>query len=196
MLIRICSAVLFVSFGAHAGLVRIEVKERSAVLDGRAFGKAGAYERIKGTAYFAVDPKAPANGEIVDLDKAPRNDAGLVEFSADLYMLKPRDQSLGNRTVLYEAPNRGGKGMLGMFDRATSSLDPTTPEHFGDGMLLEAGYTLAWVGWQQDVPTAKMCCDCLLRWPKASPVGFVLKLPRTKRSPASRLAIRGTCPTR
>lgn len=155
MLIRICLAALLGSSGLLAGLVRIEVRERSQVLDGQTFGKTGAYERIRGTAHFAVDPKAASNREIVDLDKAPRNDAGLVEFSADLYILKPRDPALGNRTILYEAPNRGGKGMLGLFDRATSSLDPTAPEHFGDGMLLEAGYTLVWLGWQPDISNRK-----------------------------------------
>ena len=128
------------------------------MLGGRSFGKSGAYERIRGIAHFAVDPKAAANRDIVDLDKAPRNGAGLVEFSADLYVLKPRDRALGNKTILYEAPNRGGKGMLGMFNRASASLNPTTAEHFGDGMLLEAGYTLVWLGWQHDVPVRPMSC--------------------------------------
>jgi hypothetical protein len=42
-----------------------------------------------------------------------------------------------------------------MFNRASTSLDPTTAEHFGDGMLLEAGYTLVWLGWQHDVPARR-----------------------------------------
>src|SRR4051812_10178066 len=135
MLLRSCVAVLCVCLGGDAALVRIEVQERSDVLGGRSFGKSGPYERVRGIAHFAVDPKAAANREIIDLDKAPRNAAGLVEFSADLYVLKPHDPALGNKTILYEAPNRGGKGMLGMFNRASSSLDPTTAEQFGDGML-------------------------------------------------------------
>lgn len=143
---------LLAAAAAFAGLARIEVSERTAVLGGKAFGKSGAYERIVGRAYFAVDPRLPANRIICDIERAPRNRQGLVEFSADLYVLKPRDPKAGNGAILFEVSNRGGKGMLAMFNRAVSSLDPTTPEHFGDGLLLEEGFTLGWLGWEFDVP--------------------------------------------
>ena len=42
--------------------------------------------------------------------------------------------------------------MLGFFNRAAGSLDPQTAEEFGDGFLLEQGFTLLWVGWQFDPP--------------------------------------------
>ncbi len=137
---------------ACATLLRIEVSERSDVLDGKAFGAAGPYERIVGKAYFAVDPKLPANKIIVDLDKAPRNADGLVEFSSDIYVLKPRDPSHGNGAVFFEVSNRGTKGMLYGFNQGTGSLDPRSAREFGDGFLLEQGYTLVWLGWQFDVP--------------------------------------------
>ncbi|MBI1786582.1 MAG: hypothetical protein HYR60_03385 [Acidobacteria bacterium] len=135
-----------------AAVVRIEVAERSDVLNGRSFGAAGPYERIVGKAYFAVDPKVPANQIICDIDKAPRNENGLVEFSADIYVLKPRDPARGNGAVIYEVSNRGNKGMLATFNRAAGSHDPQSPEHFGDGFLMERGYTTLWLGWQFDVP--------------------------------------------
>ncbi len=137
---------------AHAALVRIEVLERSDVLEGRAFGPAGPYERIVGKAYFAVDPTAEANRIVRDVERAPRNEQGLVEFSSDIYVLKPRDPARGNGAVLYEVSNRGKKRALDMFNRAASSMDPRTAAHFGDGLLLERGYTLLWLGWQFDVP--------------------------------------------
>ncbi|MCU1258419.1 MAG: hypothetical protein JWO80_1304, partial [Bryobacterales bacterium] len=74
------------------------------------------------------------------------------EFSADIYILKPRDSAKGNHAVFVEIPNRGGKGMLGVLDRATGSLNPKAASDFGDGFLLEQGYTLVWIGWQFDVP--------------------------------------------
>ena len=37
-------------------LLRLDEKEHSDVLDGKTFGSAGAYERIVGRAYFALDP--------------------------------------------------------------------------------------------------------------------------------------------
>jgi hypothetical protein len=136
----------------HAGIVRVEVAERTDVLDGREFGTAGAYERVVAKAYFAVDPALPANRIIADIDRAPRNSQGKVEFSSDLYVLRPRDPRRGNGAVLYEVSNRGGKGMLSMFNRAVRQTDPLSEEAFGDGFLLEQGYTLVWLGWQFDVP--------------------------------------------
>jgi len=135
-----------------AAVVRIDVTEKSDVLAGKSFGTSGPYERLIGKAYFAVDPKLPANKIIVDIDKAPVNAAGLVEFSADLYILKPRDPAQGNGAALYEVSNRGNKGMLTMFNRATASSNPKTQAEFGDNFLLDHGYTLVWVGWQFDVP--------------------------------------------
>ncbi|HUE05575.1 MAG TPA: alpha/beta hydrolase domain-containing protein [Bryobacteraceae bacterium] len=134
-----------------AALLRIEVSERSDVLDGKAFAAAGPYERIVGKAYFAVDPNLPANKIITDIVKAPRDEKGMVEFSADFYCLKPRDPHHGNHAVLFEVSNRGGKGLLNFFDLGGAN-DPRTEHDFGDGFLLEQGYTLVWLGWEFDVP--------------------------------------------
>lgn len=152
MLIRTAALACCLAPALYGGLVRIELSERSDVLEGKSFGSAGPYERMIGKAYFAVDPKLAANKIIVDIDKAPRNDAGQVEFSADIYVLKPRDPQQGNGAALYEVSNRGGKGMLGMFNRASGSLNPKTAAELGDNFLLERGYTLVWLGWQFDVP--------------------------------------------
>jgi hypothetical protein len=150
----IIAAIFITSSLAHAGLVRLDIKERSDVLDGRAFGATGAYERIVGKAYFALNPKLAANQAIVDLDKAARNHDGNVEFSSDFFILRPKDPKKANGTVLFQVPNRGGKGMLGNFNFAANSTDPRTPEDFGDGLLMKQGYTLLWVGWQFDMPDA------------------------------------------
>jgi hypothetical protein len=147
-----CVWILWLATVASAELVRIELRERSDVLDGRAWGKAGPYERMAGRAFFEVDPDLPANRIIADIALAPRNARGRVEFSADLYILKPRDPRQGNGTLLVEISNRGNKYLLRQFNFARPSNDPRTAEHLGDGYLLEEGYTLVWVGWQFDVP--------------------------------------------
>jgi hypothetical protein len=136
---------------AHAEVVRVEIITREPVLDGAAFGAVGPYERVVGRVHFAVDPRLPANRAIADIDLAPRNAEGRVEFSSDLYMLRPVDQARGNGTVLFEVGNRGRKGLLDTFSMARTSLDPRTAEDFGDRFLMERGYTLAWIGWQADV---------------------------------------------
>ena len=92
---------------AAAGVVRVEATEQSDVLGGRAFGSAGPYVLIAGKVYFAVDPKLAPNRLISDIDYAPRNAQGLVEFSADLYMLQPKNPARGNGTALFEVANRG-----------------------------------------------------------------------------------------
>jgi hypothetical protein len=137
---------------AWADVVRIDVKARTDVLAGRAFGSVGPYETLAGTIHFAVDPANPANRIITDIDKATKNAAGLVEFASDFYLIKPKDPARGNGTLLYEVSNRGGKGMIGFFNFATGSLAPATAAEFGDGFLLEQGFTLLWVGWQFDPP--------------------------------------------
>src|SRR5205807_5486026 len=113
---------------------------------------AGPYEKLSGRIFFAVDPALPANRIVTDLDKAPRTTAGKVEFSADFYLIKPKTIARGNGAVLYEVSNRGGKGMLGFFNHASGSLDPTNANDVGDGFLMRQGFTLLWVGWQFDVP--------------------------------------------
>ncbi len=139
---------LFIAALADAHVTRVEIISRTDVLDGRAFGLAGAYEKIVGRVYFAVNPENLHNRLIVDIDKAPRNAEGEVEFSADLYLLKPKDRNKGNGSVLFEVSNRGGKGILHL----VQGFSPSTPEgEYGDGFLLREGYTVAWVGWEFDV---------------------------------------------
>ena len=135
-----------------AALVRVEVSERSPILNGKSFGKTGAYERIIGKAHFAVDPMAAANRDVVNLQFAPRNAKGQVEFYADFVLFAPVDAKAGNGTVLFEVSNRGRKGIVHVFSQGKGSNDPRTAEEFGDALLLEQGFMLAWLGWQFDVP--------------------------------------------
>jgi hypothetical protein len=137
---------------ASAEVVDVEVVERADVAAGGAYGAAGAYEALRGTLRFAVDPRAAANGRIADLALARPNAAGLVEFSADFYLLKPKEIARGNGALLFEVSNRGRKGILPMLSRAAGSLDPREVEELGDGFLLEQGFSLLWVGWQLDPP--------------------------------------------
>ncbi len=138
-----------------ASVVRVKVDTRRPVLEGRSFGLAGPYEVVEGKVYFAIDPANKANRVVTDIDLAPTNGDGKVEFSSDFYMIRPKDPSLGNGSVICEIGNRGRKGTLSMFNRAAGSLDPTTAKEFGDGLLLEKGFTLLWVGWQFDPPNTK-----------------------------------------
>ena len=133
-------------------VVALELQQRSTVLDGRPFGAAGAYEKLAGILRFATDPAHPANQSVTDLDLAPRNASGYVESWADFYLLLPADPARGNHRLLLDVPNRGRKVALGMFNSTPRVPDPSTPEDFGNGFLMRHGYTVAWCGWQHDVP--------------------------------------------
>jgi hypothetical protein len=137
---------------ATARVVRVEVVSREDILNGREFGRYGPYEKIVGRVYFVFDPANPMNARIVDLDKAPRNAAGLVEAWADFVVLRPKRGRPDGGVALLEVSNRGGKASLSYFNGAARSLDPVDPDHFGDGLLMRLGLTVIWVGWQHDVP--------------------------------------------
>ena len=139
------TSVLFLTAIGYGAVQKIEITEKSDVPN-------TGYERIVGRVRLAVDPKLAPNRIIADLDLAPKNAQGLVEFSAGLYILQPKDSAKSNGTALVEISNRGGKSLLGLFDFARGSADPRTPDEFGDGFLLNQGFTLVWIGWEFDVP--------------------------------------------
>src|SRR5262245_10674948 len=148
--ILVVAALAGFALRADAEVTRVEVARRADV------GTSG-YEKIVGTIHFAIDPSDPRNRVIVDIDKAPTNADRKVEFSADLYILRPKDAARSNGVALVEVSNRGRKGLLSGFNRASGGgLDPATDADLGDGFLTKAGYTLVWVGWQFDVQQADL----------------------------------------
>lgn len=138
----------------EARVTRLEIDQREVVADGLSFGAAGPYERLTGTAFFEVDPEDPNNEVVFDLDKAPRNTSGRVEFSADMVILRPVDPARGARTLFFEVNNRGRKISFGRMHDTASDANmnaPRTPRDFGNGFLMKRGYVLAWVGWGADI---------------------------------------------
>ena len=147
------TAIALLAFcqSARAGVERVEIISRADVLDGKAFGDAGAYEKVVGKVHFKVDREVARNRLIVDLQKAECDDKGRVAFEADFYILRPKEAARSSGSVLLEAPNRGGKGILAVMQGGKGSRDPTMEEEFGDGFLMRRGVTVAWLGWQWDV---------------------------------------------
>ena len=137
---------------AWAEVVRFDIESREDILAGQSFGLVGAYEKIAGKVYLTIDPRLEPNLIITDISKAPTNDAGLVEFSAEFYILKPKLANRGNGSLLLEVGNRGRKFLLPSFNFGEPSSDPEAKEHFGDGFLMREGFSLLWVGWQWDTP--------------------------------------------
>ena len=152
----VLAVVLFLLAGgapsSRAKVSRIKIEKRQPVLAGKPFGKVGPYECLSGTVYFAFDPANPMNSRIVDLQLAPRGRDGLVHAWGNFVVLKPVHRVRG-AVALVEVSNRGGKFSLRYFNRATARrLNPGSSASFGDGLLMEQGITIVWVGWQFDVP--------------------------------------------
>jgi hypothetical protein len=125
-----------------ARVVRLVITEREPLAGGAPWGSAGPYERLVGTAYLEVDPRDPLNAVIVDLDKAPRNARGNVEFSTTVFILKPIDMARGNAKIYYTANNRGNDALLG----ARKAADVGRND-----FALRLGYTIVDAGWQGDL---------------------------------------------
>ena len=140
-------------------LTALEISARRAFAAGQAFGEVGAYEQLDGTARFAVDPEHGDNAVIADIGLAPRNAAGLVEFSADFRIIKPVDNNHGNGRLLLDVPNRGRELALKNLNSAPDG-PPNADPHPGNGFLMRCGYSLAWCGWQHDVPDAPGLFRC------------------------------------
>jgi hypothetical protein len=146
--------VLLAPWPCEARVVRFVVEQKRVFAGGVSFGDVGPYERLDGVAYFEVDPADAQNAVIVNLDKAPRNVKGMVEFSAPFCILKPVDVAKGNRKIFYAINNRGNKQALSYFNFAPAGPgvnNPLTAADAGDGFLMRLGYAVVDAGWQGDV---------------------------------------------
>ena len=133
--------------------MKIEIARVESAFGGIQFGSAGPYEKIIGRAFGEVDPSHPLNAEIVNLDKAPRNAAGRVDYWMDFCLLKPADLRKGNRHLLYDALNRGDKLALVDLNDAPKGLgsnELAAAEDAGNGFLMRQGYTILFGAWQGD----------------------------------------------
>lgn len=138
---------------SEARVVRFVVEDQVLFAGGMEWGTAGPYERLKGTAYMEVDPHDPLNAVIVNLDRAPRNARGMVEFSSPFLILKPVDMTRGNRKIFYVINNRGncGEHRRRAFPTAATTCNPITADDVGENnVLLRLGYATVDAGWHGD----------------------------------------------
>ena len=149
ILCTVLTVVLVVPSPIEARVVRIEIERvESPTFEGRSFGGVGPYEKLAGRVFGEVDPEVPENAIITDIELAPRNARGMVEYAADLLILRPVDPSKGNGRVFYELNNRGRMLSLGQLNNARSGgNDPTAAADAGNGFLMRRGYTFVSSGW-------------------------------------------------
>ena len=151
------AGILIAAPDAHARVTKIQIMSKeSPAFGGYAFKGVGAYEKIVGKAFGELDPKDPKNSVIVDIQLAPKNANGKVEYAFDFYILKPIDLSKGNHKVMYEPPNRGRKTHAAL-NRGAGGNDPgsvTDPKVLANMFLPPRGYTMVWSGWDYSAGTS------------------------------------------
>jgi Alpha/beta hydrolase domain len=139
------TAGLALATTASAEVTSITYVTTSPMFGGASFGSVGQYEQLDGLVTGEIDPDDERNAIIQDIELAPRNAHGKVEYAMTFSLLKPVDLSKSNHTLIYDVVNRGNKvisGTLNVGGSATSA---------GDGFLENHGFILVWSGWQGDV---------------------------------------------
>jgi len=146
-------ALVVLPAAAIGKVVAVDVQAHEPWLAGKPFGKTGAYELVRGVVHYEISPADAEAKAIADIDLAPRNAHGMVEYSGPFLLLRPIDPARANGTTVIEIANRGGTQENGIFfvadqfdlpNPGTTKVDDSTP--------FDLGYTLAWVGWQARIP--------------------------------------------
>ena len=149
----VAAAIGCVSLGApavaSARITRIEITQiESPAFGGASFGDTGPYEKLIGRAFGEVDPHDLQNRDITDLELAPRNVRGMVEYDTGIVVLRPIDAAKGNRRLFYELTNRGViLSLRALNDSPNPSTTNPTAADAGNGFLMRHGYTILFTGW-------------------------------------------------
>ena len=150
-------AAAFAAPLAEARVTRVEINpalSQSPTFGGYSWPGVGQYEKVVGIAYGEVDPHDRQNRVIVDIELAPRNARGNVEYAFNFYILKPIDLKKGAHRVMYEPPNRGGKTWTGLARVSGGGNDPGSivdPAVLANAFFMPRGYTIVWSGWEQNL---------------------------------------------
>src|SRR5262249_14905095 len=101
-----------------------------------------------------VDPKDKRNAVIVDIQNAPKNANGMVEYDTDIYILKPINMANSNHRLWFEVNNRGNMPAYAlMTEGRVQANNPTKAADAGNGFLMNQGYTIVEAGWDATAPT-------------------------------------------
>ena len=102
--------LLVVTPPAEARVTKLVIDTKvSPAFGGATFGTAGQYETIAGRVFGELDPNDPHNTIINDINLAPTNANGKVEYIATFFMVKPIDMSKSSHLMWQDVPNRGGR---------------------------------------------------------------------------------------
>jgi hypothetical protein len=136
------TGALVIATAAEGRVVRIILDTATPIGNGELYGTVGAYEEVRGTAYGEIDPADRRNAGITDINFAPKNANGRVEYKTQFGIIKPVDMSRASGTLVYNIPNRGNRAI------PYTAGDTTFLYRRGDMVLNSA--------WQGDMPIASV----------------------------------------
>ena len=147
--LALAASTLLTAPAAEALITHIAIdpaRSQSPTFGGLAFGTVGQYEKLRGTAFGELDPADPQNAIITDIELAPRNSNGKVQYSTDIFILKPISLKNGNHRLFIDYNNRG-QMRLGRLNDVDLTNNPTTAADAGTGFVMSLGYTIVSMGW-------------------------------------------------
>jgi alpha/beta hydrolase family protein len=139
---------------ANARVTTLTINNTQPAFGGASFGSVGTYEVMTGTFTDEVDRDDPHNAVIVDIEHGPKNANGTVSFTADFQIIRPTNLANSAHRVLYDLPNRGSPGALGLLNGSSpiNTAIPPGSGAAGNGFLMKMGWTVVEVGWDQSAP--------------------------------------------
>ena len=135
---------------SNARVVSFDIEKQAAAYDGKAFGDAGAYERIDAVAHLAIDPKSE-RGKRMRFSTRHRSTTRARSNSRPGSRSSPRRISRGSGTLFYEVANRGRNLAFPLLNLTSAPASTFSIDDPGDGYLMSRGYTIVWSGWQADI---------------------------------------------
>jgi hypothetical protein len=121
--IAVTAALLAWTPPTQARVTRIIIDTKvSPAFSGATFGTAGQYETLAGRVFGELDPNDPHNTIIQDINLAPRNANGKVEYTATFLLVKPIDMSKSSHLMWQDVPNRGGRIVIEAASRTDGDI--------------------------------------------------------------------------
>src|SRR5215475_5063050 len=112
------AGLIAIAVPVQARVTRLVIDAKtSPAFSGATFGNAGQYETLAGRVFGELDPNDPHNTIINDIQLAPKNAAGKVEYVATFFLVKPIDMSKSSHLMWQDVPNRGGRITLAAASR-------------------------------------------------------------------------------
>jgi hypothetical protein len=125
---------------AHAKVTRLEIASKQS------YGtfRPGEFAFWEGRIVGELRPTE----KIPDIEKAPRNADGLVEYSAKISLIFPKNPKSGNGALLVDIPNRGRPYAQALYNSPRDEPFEAGTSEVGTGFLQDRGFAVAEVTWE------------------------------------------------